>query len=226
MTTPNVLPRRGPSPAVYRRRRLVVAIGLVAVIIAIVLIIVQPGGATPTPASSQGASMNAATPVPSTASTAGSSTAVPGAGVAGSTPAVNTTNVAACDPKLLTVGAVTDAVDYQAGVLPNLSLTITNTGTAPCSFNVGTSQQVLSITSGAETYWMSSDCQTGATDLDAVLVPGKTETSATVQWSRHRSAAGACDAPGTAVPANGASYYLTAKVGNVASKESRQFLLY
>ena len=218
MTTPNVSPRRGPSPAVFRRRRLVVAIGLVAVIIAIVLIIVQPGGATPTPAASQGASTNAATPAPSTA--------VPGPGVAGSTPAVNTTNVAACDPKLLTVGAVTDAVDYQAGVLPNLSLTITNTGTAPCSFNVGTSQQVLSITSGAETYWMSSDCQTGATDLDAVLVPGKTETSATVQWSRQRSAAGACAAPGTAVPANGASYYLTAKVGNVASKESRQFLLY
>jgi len=209
-------PRR-VSPAVYRRRRLVVGVGLLAVIIAIVLIIVQPGGATSGPSSS---------PLP--VSTAKSSTVVTPEATPTTTtaPAVDTSKYAACNPKALTVGAVTDAVDYQAGVLPQLSLTITNTGTTPCVYNVGTSKQVLTITSGAETYWMSSDCQTGPTDLDAVLEPGKTETSAPIQWSRQRSAAGACDTAGAAVPANGASYYLTANVGDVASKESRQFLLY
>jgi hypothetical protein len=110
--------------------------------------------------------------------------------------------------------------------LPQLSLTITNTGTTPCVYNVGTSQQVLTITSGAETYWMSSDCQTDPSDLEAVLEPGKTETSAPVQWSRERSAADACGTPGAQVPAEGASYYLTANVGDVAAQESRQFLLY
>lgn len=213
MTTPNMGQRRRVSPAVYRRRRLVVGIGLLAVILAIVLIIVQPGGAAPSPSGSTGTS----TPRSSTAPAADESTAVP---------AADTADVAACNPKNLTVGAITDAVDYQAGVLPQISLTITNTGTTPCVYNVGTSQQVLTITSGAETYWMSSDCQTDAADLDAVLEPGKTETSAPVQWSRERSAAGACDTPGAAVPANGASYYLTANVGDVTSKESRQFLLY
>lgn len=216
MTTPNMGQRRRVSPAVYRRRRLVVGIGLLAVVIAIVLIIVQPGGAAPAPSPS--GSTSTSTPRTSTAPAADVSSAVPAA--------ADTANVAACNPKNLTVSAITDAVDYQAGVLPQISLTITNTGTTPCVYNVGTSQQVLTITSGAETYWMSSDCQTDATDLEAVLEPGKTETSAPVQWSRERSAAGACDSPGAAVPANGASYYLTANVGDVTSKESRQFLLY
>jgi hypothetical protein len=214
MTNPSSGPSRKVSPAVFRRRRLVVGLGLLAVIVAIVLIIVQPGGATPTPAATSGTS----TTNPGGGSTAGSSPA--------STSAAGTSNAPACDPDDLTVGAVTDAVDYQAGVLPQLSLTITNNGTAPCVYNVGTSQQVLAITSGAETYWMSSDCQTDPADLEAVLEPGKTETSAPIQWSRERSAEGACDTAGAAVPANGASYYLTAKVGDVSSTESRQFLLY
>lgn len=214
MTTPNMGQPRRVSPAVYRRRRLVVGIGLVAVIIAIVLIIVQPGGGTPNPIPSTGLS----TVKPSSGATAGSTPS--------SSTATDTANVAACEPSNLTVGAITDAVDYQAGVLPQLSLTITNTGTSPCVYNVGTSKQVLTITSGAETYWMSSDCQTDPADLDAVLEPGKTETSAPIQWSRERSAAGACESPGAQVPANGASYYLTASVGDVSSKESSQFLLY
>ena len=213
MTTPNMGQPRRVSPAVYRRRRLVVGIGLLAVIVAIILIIVQPGGGTP----------NSVTP-------SGASTARPGTASSAATPAATsasgTADAPACDVKNLTVGAITDAVDYQAGVLPQISLTITNTGTTPCVYNVGTSKQVLTITSGAETYWMSSDCQTDAADLDAVLEPGKTEASAPIQWSRERSAAGACDTPGDVVPANGASYYLTAKVGDVSSKESRQFLLY
>jgi len=218
MTIPSTGPRRRVSPAVYRRRRLVVGIGLLAVIVAIILIIVQPGGATPAPAPSPSGS---SIPRPSTVSTPAATTAPSTAPAA-----ADTANVAACAPSSLTVGAITDAVDYQAGVLPQLSLTITNTGTTPCVYNVGTSKQVLTITSGAETYWMSSDCQTGAADLDAVLQPGKTETSAPIQWSRERSAPGACDTPGAAVPANGASYYLMASVGDVKSKESRQFLLY
>lgn len=214
MTTSNMGQPRKVSPAVFRRRRLVVGLGLLAVIVAIVLIIVQPGGATQAPAASTGASST--TPSASAPSTS------PAAGMT----AGDTADVAACLPADLVVGATTDAVDYQAGVLPQLSLTITNTGTSPCVYNVGTSQQVLTITSGAETYWMSSDCQTDPADLDAVLEPGKTETSAPVQWSRERSAAEACDTPGAQVPANGASYYLTANVGDVAAKESRQFLLY
>jgi len=214
MTTPNMGQPRRVSPAVYRRRRLVVGIGLLAVIVAIILIIVQPGGGTPNPSTPSGTS----TVRPGTSSSA---TSTPAASSAS-----GTADAPACDVTDLTVGAITDAVDYQAGVLPQISLTITNTGKTPCVYNVGTSRQVLTITSGAETYWMSSDCQTDAADLDAVLEPGKTETSAPIQWSRERSAAGACDAPGEAVPANGASYYLTAKVGDVSSKESRQFLLY
>lgn len=214
MTTPNTGQPRRVSPAVFRRRRLVVGIGLIAIIIAIILIIVQPGGATPVPP--------VETSKPSSTTPAGAS-ASPTSTAA---PVVDTSQYSACDPKALTVGAITDAVDYQTGVLPQLSLTITNTGTEPCVYNVGTSQQVFTITSGAETYWMSSDCQTDVSDLDAVLEPGKTETSAPIQWSRERSALGTCDGAREQVPANGASYYLTTKVGSAASKESRQFLLY
>ena len=212
MSTPAPGQPRRVSPAVYRRRRLVALLALVAVITAVVLIIVRPGQATPAPVATETA---AAKPAATTAI----ATPTP-------TPTVDVSSYKECSAKNLEVLPVLDAVDYQAGVLPNLSLSIQNTGKTACFYNVGTSAQELTITSGAETYWVSTDCLTEKSDTVAILEPGVVYPSAPVSWSRERSAPDTCGGTREAVPAGGASYYLTARVGDATSKSSAQFLLY
>lgn len=213
MSTPAPGQPRRVSPAVYRRRRLVALLALIAIVTAVVLIIVRPGQATPAPT---------ATPVAEakkTVAPVASETPTP-------TPTVDVTDYKECSTKNLEVMPVLDAVDFQAGVLPNLSLTIQNTGKTACFYNVGTATQELTITSGAETYWVSTDCQSEKSDTVAILEPGVVYPSAPIAWERQRSAPDTCGGDREVVPAGGASYYLTAKVGGVSSKSSAQFLLY
>ena len=212
MSTPAPGQPRRVSPAVYRRRRLVALLALIAVVTAVVLIFVRPGQATPVPTET------AAAPVKTTAPVA-SATPTP-------TPTVDVSSYKECSVKNLEVMPVLDSVDYQAGVLPNLSLTIQNTGKTACYYNVGTSAQELTITSGAETYWVSTDCQSEKSDTVAILEPGVVYPSAPIVWERQRSSPDTCGGEREVVPAGGASYYLTTKVGGVSSKSSAQFLLY
>jgi hypothetical protein len=213
MSTPAPGQPRRVSPAVYRRRRLVALLALIAVVTAVVLIIVRPGQATPTPTETAVAKPTVA-PVATE-----SATPTP-------TPTVDVSDYKECSTKNLEVMPILDAVDYQAGVLPNLSLTIKNTGKTACFFNVGTSAQELTITSGAETYWVSTDCQSEKSDTVAILEPGVVYPSAPIVWERQRSSPDTCGGEREVVPAGGASYYLTTKVGGVSSKSSAQFLLY
>ena len=213
MSTPAPGQPRRVSPAVYRRRRLVALLALIAVVTAGVLIIVRPGQATPTPTETAVAKPTVAPVVTESA------TPTP-------TPTVDVSDYKECSTKNLEVLPVLDSVDYQAGVLPNLSLTIQNTGKTACFYNVGTSAQELTITSGAETYWVSTDCQSEKSDTVAILEPGVVYPSAPIVWERQRSSPDTCGGEREVVPAGGASYYLTTKVGGVSSKSSAQFLLY
>lgn len=215
MTTPVPGPPRRVSPRVYRRRRLVVFLGLIAVITAVVLIIVRPGQAEPVPTPT-------ATPIAMPTSTpvvTESATPTP-------TPTVDVSSYKECSVKNLVVEPITDSPDYPAGTLPNLSLSIQNTSSTACFYNVGTNAQQFTITSGAETYWVSTDCQTEKSETLAILEPGVVYPSAPLTWERVRSSPDTCGGERPIVPAEGASYYLTTKVGDVSSKSAKQFLLY
>ena len=210
----------GPQPSkVYWRRRVLVLVGLIAVIAIIVLIIVRPGS-----------SSNVGSPAaPPASTTAPATTAPPAAAnepqnVDAAAPADGET--AACDPANIQVTPVTDAETYAAGVNPQLSLSVTNTGGTACSINVGTGQQVYKITSGEEQYWISTDCQTDPSDMPTVIEAGATLASTPFAWDRTRSAADTCastDRP--QVPAGGASYNLDVSIGGFASSVSTQFIL-
>jgi hypothetical protein len=202
----------GPQPSsVYWRRRLILGIGLLAVIVVVVLIIVRPGasdGAT-TPVT------NTSTPKPTTSA---GSTSIPTSSTSASG--------AACNPADVRVEAVTDKSTYAAGELPQLSVAITNTGSNACKIDAGTAQQLFTITSGSETYWKSTDCQTAAVDAEVLLDPGKTISSQTpITWDRTRSDPSTCAADRAQVPAGGASYHLTTTVSGIASAETKQFIL-
>ena len=188
-------------------------LGLVAVIVAVVLIFVRPG------ASQGDDSGSAPENTPSAAPTSPEPTTIPTEPVA--------VDGDPCAPEKITVEAVTDKTSYEAGEQPQLSVTITNTGKNVCVLNAGTKAQIFSITSGTEVYWSSTDCQVDPIDAEVSLVPGTPiSSSAPIVWDRTRSTPDTCEGPREAVPAGGASYHLSVSVDGFASAETKQFQLY
>ncbi len=143
------------------------------------------------------------TPTPSTAAT-------PGA-------------VAPCDPADITLSAITDQDAYAEGEFPQFSMNITNTGDATCTLEVGSDKQRYTVTSGSDSIWDSTVCQTGAEPFVQELTAGQTVTPTAVEWGRARS--DNCDS-GTPAVGGGASYQLTVYVGEIKSAEAKQFMLY
>ncbi|TAJ47867.1 MAG: hypothetical protein EPO52_06610 [Herbiconiux sp.] len=219
----------GPQPKkVYWRRRLVVLFVLLAVIAVVVLIVVRPGSGAqgePAPVAAPSASSTAAASTDAPADPA--ATPASGSDSAAETPAAPAVEAGdACDPSTIRVEPVTDAVTYAPGVNPQISFTITNTGSVACTVNAGTSQQKYTITSGAETYWVSTDCQSGASDTEALLEPNVPVSSTPFAWDRTRSSASTCGAADRAqVPGGGSSYHLNVEVGGVSAATTTQFIL-
>lgn len=227
--------RRRHSPAVYRRRRLLLLILVLAIAGAIAwLLIAQPwqawAGATSaaTPQQSASASPTASSTTDATASTTPPTpTATPSATPSPSATVAETGTAKPCVARAITVEPVTDAATYAAGQNPQLSIRLTNTGGVDCTLNVGTSTQAFTVTSGSDTWWRSTDCQTEPSDMIVTLAAGQTVASAVpVVWDRTRSSVSTCDDANRPVaPGGGASYHLDVEVGGIVSSQSAQFLL-
>lgn len=192
----------GPQPAsVYWRRRIVVGLGLIAVIVIIWLIIFQPGRGE-TPVASPPPTEPSATP-----------TDEPG------------DEAAACDALDILLEPVTDKSTYSSGEQPQLSLRVTNEGAQPCSINLGSTQQEYRITSGSDSIWSSRDCQVEPVDAVRVLAAGESLETPAIAWDRTRSSTTTCDTSRPAVVAGGASYHLRVYLGDLESESTKQFLL-
>lgn len=227
--------RRRPSPAVYRRRRAVVLVGLLAVVALIVwLLVAQPwrGSAdSSTPPAGQSSSSPSPTPttptLPDPAATGGSNPADALPDEAASTDASAQLTPEACTADSVLVEALTDKETYASGEIPQLSIRLTNTSANPCTINVGTTQQSFTITSGNDTWWRSTDCQAAPSDMVVTLTAGQVvESSAPIPWDRTRSSVGTCDGERQRAPGGGASYHLDVSIGGIPSLTSRQILLY
>jgi hypothetical protein len=205
------------SSKVYRRRRLVVGFGLLAVLVIIILLVVRPGASN---GESAADSPSAGAAVATDSATDAAEAPVPEASAA--------VDGSPCEPGQVQVDAVTDSVRYEAGQQPQLSLSLTNTGTNSCLINAGTAAQVFTITSGAETYWTSTDCQTESSGSQVTLKPGIVVSSSTpIAWDRTRSAVDTCDAvTRDGAPAGGASYNLSVTVDGITSASAKQILLF
>ena len=221
MSTPA---RRRPSRAVYRRRRLTLLLVLILIAALVWLFIAQPwNGAsasgpapstTPTPAS---------TPSPMPSSSSNGATA----DVTDAPPADGDAGVPECGKGDVNVEAVTDQSSYAADQNPQLSIRLTNTSGADCAMNVGTSGQSFTVTSGNDTWWRSTDCQTEPSDMVVTIPAGETVASAApVTWDRTRSSGDTCQDPNRAkAPGGGASYHLAVAIGGIPSTTTAQFLL-
>ncbi|MFD6815685.1 hypothetical protein ACFWCH_02180 [Microbacterium sp. NPDC060132] len=214
------MPRR--SAAVYRRRRLVVLLGLILVLavigVSVWLLVARPWAAA-----------TDATPAPTSSST--TETPPPPTGSASPAPtpsASETPAVVACQAKNIEVTAVTDADTYAAGVTPRLSISLTNKGTTDCTIDVGSSTQVFTVSSGADVWWRSTDCQENPSSMIATLTAGSTVVSKEpVVWDRTRSSVETCAQENRQrAPGGGASYHVAVSIGGFPSATTAQFLLY
>ncbi|CAL4858674.1 hypothetical protein MMM2322_00310 [Microbacterium sp. MM2322] len=226
----------------YRRRRLAVLLLALLIVGGIVALVVwqpwramtdaasQPAGgasasATPAPTSSAApsASTPTATPSPRVTSSADGDTGAQGDGD-GESDGGTASDVAPCTTGDVTVTATTDKSSYGTGELPKLSITLVNDTDLPCLINVGTAAQTFEITSGSDTWWRSTDCQSEPSDQIVQLDAGKTVTSATpIVWDRTRSAVDTCD--GDRQKALPGWYNLAVTIGGIGSVEPASFTL-
>lgn len=220
----------GSQPrSVYWRRRAVVILVLVVVVV-IILIATRAGagsGAVTAPTTTAtSAALPSSTPTVtaptsgSTASPAASSAPAPSS-TAGSSAASSGT----CAASDIALKPIADRSTYTSLEQPKISMSITNTSTSACSIDLGSSQQVLTITSGSDTYWSSKDCQVGGTHQIVKMSAGQTLTTPAITWDRTRSSTASCNSTRSSVPAGGASYHLSVSVGAITSSTSALMIL-
>ncbi len=226
------MPRR-QSAAVYRRRRRVFFGGILVLVLllggGVWAVIAQPWSDAAPTASSAAPETDAVTPsAEPSAEPSTDPAAEPSAEPSVAPTPEETSGVAACTAGDVQVTALTDAETYADGILPQLSLSLTNTSDADCTIDVGTSTQQFTVTSGNDVWWRSTDCQSEPSSMVVTLTAGQTVQSATpVAWDRTRSSVETCGSEGRSqAPGGGASYHLAVSIGGFASAETRQFFLY
>ncbi|MFS0866229.1 hypothetical protein AB3M83_02705 [Microbacterium sp. 179-B 1A2 NHS] len=227
-------PRRRPTPAVYRRRRLaVVLIALLIVGGIVALVIWQPwrmwtdAAGVPQPGASPSATgTTPPAPTPSgppspAASVAPSPSPTPTRSASGGD---GDEEIEPCTTGDVTVTAVADKGAYGTGEMPQLSIRLVNDTEFPCLINVGTAAQTFEITSGSDTWWRSTDCQEDSSDQVVQLEGGQAVASAApIVWDRTRSAVDTCK--GKRQSALPGWYNLTVSIGGIESVEPAQFTL-
>lgn len=230
--------RRRHSPAVYRRRRLVLLLAVLAVAAVVWLLIAQPwaGSASEQRTEDEPQPQNTAAslPVPSDAAPEATSPAPTptGDGTEGADPAPSgtpgtTPTAEPCVASDIAVEAVTSADSYTGDENPQFSIRLTNNG-PDCTLNVGTTMQSFTVTSGSDVWWRSTDCQSEPSDMVVLLGAGQTVSSAApLTWDRTRSSVDTCTSTERPrAPGGGASYHLSVEIGGIPSAQSKQFLLY
>lgn len=194
------------------------------------LLIAQPwrGAAEPISTPSTTASTPRATPDDSASPSAATDEPTPDDDATDGDADADAATLPTCTAGDVTVEAVTDQATYAADQNPQFSITLTSTSDEDCQMNVGTATQSFIVTSGSETYWRSTDCQTEPSDQIVTISAGQTVTSASpVTWDRTRSSVDTCDDENrSAAPAGGASYHLAVAIGDISSGNTAQFLLY
>lgn len=118
---------------------------------------------------------------------------------------------AACAPTALEVEPAAGESSYAVGASPRLSLSITNTGTTPCTRDLGQAQVELTVTSGRDRIWSSDDCAPGGDPDVVTLEPGEPVVQS-VTWDGRRSLPGCAGEKAQAQPG---TYRVGGRVGDL-----------
>ncbi|NLT27265.1 MAG: hypothetical protein GXX90_11605 [Microbacteriaceae bacterium] len=211
------MPAPTPSPAVYRRRRLVALVLLLAVIGLVwwgvaALIGAIAGGGEPAP----GGTGAAPAPAPSAPVTAPPTTGAPATDAPEPTP-TEPPEPQRCTADDVVVTARTDAEFYGPDAQPQFSMSLENRSEHDCIIDVGTAAQEYRVTSGSDVIWVSTHCQQEAEHQDVLLEAGRTVDAPGLGWVRERSTPDTCDGERPAAVAGNAYYHLQVTIGGIAS---------
>ena len=202
MDSDALLHPRGPLPSgVYWRRRLF-TLGAVALLLLVLSRACGSDGSPRSVAPSDSPSPSVTTTPSRTPRPSASASATP-------------TATGACAKADLVVNARADAQVYPAGRRPVLTIGVANTGSAPCTFDVGQANREIRVTSGNDRVWSSDDCSPGGGAQVATLRPGAKPVEFSVTWSRQRSAPG-CAGDRRAAPVG--TYRVTGRFGDLVSE--------
>ena len=193
----------GPEPQEtywWRRASLLAGLGLVVFVLPGLLTALFTGGDDPDRLE-DGASL---------APTA-SSPAASDPGVRSGSPSASPSAEVACPPAALQILAGADQDSYPVGGAPMLELRVTNTGTSPCTLDLGPAAVELLVYSGGDRIWSSDDCASGEAANVTSLVPGE-PSSTMLSWDAQRSLPG-CEGP--KAPAQPGTYRVTGRVGEL-----------
>lgn len=213
--------------AAVRRRRTLLGLVALLVVVAVALLVWRPWEASGTDpaAPSESAAAPAATPEPTppptptpTPTPSGPFTPVGGSDETGEP-------TEPCAPEQIAITPAVDKPSYAAEERVQLSFTIENTGEAVCSLNAGTTVQEYEIRAGDTVVYRWSDCAADVQDNVVQLEPGVQQSTVPIEWDRTPSSIETCTAERPQVAAGGATYDLTVRVGDYASRQSVQFVL-
>lgn len=194
----------GPLPAsTYWRRRAVA----VAVLVLVLLLVLKACGGDD---GDSGASPEELSPVVTTSAPAPSTPTTPAVTPA---PTATAAPVACTAANGLRITAVADRRTYPLGTSARLTMTIANTGKAPCRVGLGQGSLEFRVASGNDRIWSSDDCSPGGPAGLTVLDAGD-KRAAALSWSLTRSAPG-CASDRVAVRPG--TYVLAARVGTTNS---------
>jgi hypothetical protein len=189
----------GSEPAsTYWQRRAVLA---TAAVLLLVLLTTMLGGSSDDRDTLTGAPVS---PAPATSSPSALLAAPP-------TPSPSPAAVPACLPAALKIEALADQDSYPVGGSPRLSLRVTNTGSAPCTRDLGQAAVELLVVSGGDRIWSSDDCAPGGPTQVSTLVPGEPTPRAST-WDGRRSLPGCSGGKAQAQPG---TYRVQARVGDL-----------
>jgi hypothetical protein len=121
--------------------------------------------------------------------------------------------LAACPDDVIAV-AVEVPASTAVGAGAKATMTVTNTGSAPCSRDIGAGANEVRITSGSALVWSSDFCGASDTRDVKVLQPGTTWASA-VTWPGRVTPQGC---PGDQPTAQAGGYRAVARNGSVQSE--------
>jgi hypothetical protein len=197
----------GPEPesTYWLRRALVAAAAVLLLVLALSLL----GGDGDEPDTLAGAPTSAPSPS-ATPSVDPSVTPGPSASATPS-PSPSPSASAACAPTALEVEPTAGEDSYAVGASLRLSLSITNTGTTPCTRDLGQAQVELTVTSGRDRIWSSDDCAPGGDPDVVTLEPGEPVVQ-NVTWDGRRSLPGCAGEKAQAQPG---TYRVSGRVGDL-----------
>lgn len=187
----------GPEPApTYWQRRAVLAVAVLILLLLLRAVLPSSGGGQERVASS------GASPSPTASSSAGPSGSPQPSASPDSTP---------CAPPALTATATTERNDYPVGGRPVLVLTVTNTGTTPCTRDLGQGAVELMVVSGSDRIWSSDDCAPGG-PAKLVVLAAQEESVTRLTWTGRRSQPGCA---GDKAAAQAGTYRVNARLGDL-----------